>query len=59
MSNTSTDNFEAIAKSAVDALTAAALTLRIIGDKDYQKMATAVADEALKCVERAIALGGE
>jgi hypothetical protein len=57
MRNSSTDTFEAIAKDAVAALTAAALTLRITGDEDFQKLATAIAESASKCVDRAIALG--
>jgi hypothetical protein len=55
MNKTSADNFEAIAKDAVAALTAAALTLKIMGDNELAK---AIADSASKCIDRAIALGG-
>jgi hypothetical protein len=55
MNNTSTDNFEAIAKDAVAALTAAALTLKLIGERE---LASAIADSARDCIDRAIALGG-
>jgi hypothetical protein len=55
MRNTSSDNFEAIAKDAVMALTAAALTLKLIGEKE---LASAIAEKASQCVDRAIALGG-
>jgi hypothetical protein len=53
-----TDNFEAIAQDAVQALTAAAFTLRLVGDEKYQGLADALADEAAYFCDRAIALGG-
>jgi hypothetical protein len=55
MSNTSTDNFERIAQDAVSALIAAALTLKLMGEKE---LAASIADSASKCIDRAIALGG-
>ncbi len=51
-----TDNFELIAKDAVSALTAAVLTLRIMGE---DVLAEAISEETLTLVDRAIALGGE
>lgn len=57
MSKISTrDNFEEIAKDAVAALTAAALTLKLMGERE---LASAIADSASKCIDRAIALGAE
>jgi hypothetical protein len=53
MSNTSTDNFERIAQDAVQALAAAVLTLRIMGENE---LARAISDEAEALCIRAIAL---
>jgi hypothetical protein len=50
-----TDNFEAIAKDAVSALLAAAITLKLMGESEF---ANAVNDSARKCIERALTLGG-
>lgn len=54
--NNQTDNFEAIAKNAVDALVAVTLTLRIMGEDE---LAAAVADSSLRLIDRAIAIGGK
>jgi hypothetical protein len=56
MSNTSNDNFEAIAKDAVAALIATVLTLRIIGEEELSR---AISDAAEDFCDRAIALGAE
>ena len=59
MRNTSfstSDNFEKIAHDAVAGLTAAALTLKLIGENE---LANAIASKSLELVDRAIALGAE
>lgn len=54
-----TDNFEAIAQDAVAALISVAVTLKLLGNKEYQELAYALADDAEDLCNRAIALGGE
>ena len=54
--NNTTDNFELIAQDAVTSLTAAAITLKMIG---IEELATALANDAEALCERAIALGAE
>jgi hypothetical protein len=55
MNNTSKrDNFERIAQDAVSALTAAAITLQIIGENE---LALAICDTTEALCNRAIALG--
>lgn len=57
--NKQNDNFEAIAKDAVAALTAVIMTLRITGGEEYRALTNAIRESAEKLIDRAIALGGE